>query len=57
MKKDEIIELLKDGDVKIKNLWIKVYDEELEKEGFISVSNILDTIVEEVEKLTQKQGR
>lgn len=45
----EIIDMLKDDDVKVKDLWLNVYNEKTGKKGYVSVSCILDTIVELVD--------
>ena len=50
MNKEELEVLKLMGDeIKVKNMWLKVYDEETRKEGMVSVNEILTSIVESSE--------
>jgi hypothetical protein len=48
MKDKDIAELFADGKMKVKHTWIKAYDSESGKEGWISVESILSDIIEEL---------
>jgi len=54
MKDKEIAELFADGKMKVKHTWIKAYDSETGKEGWISVESILDDIIRQLDKEKQK---
>ena len=45
MKDKDIANLFADGKMKVKHIWIHAYDSESGKTGWISVEDILSTIV------------
>ena len=44
MLDEEMLDMIKDGEVKPKNLWLKVYNDETGEEGLVSVNEMLDAI-------------
>ena len=55
MKDKEIADMFADGKMKVKHTWIRAYDSESGKEGWISVESILSDILKEMDKLKQVQ--
>jgi hypothetical protein len=56
--KDEEFEVMKLlGDTAIqKNLWIKVYDDEQEKEGYIKLSEVIENLIIDIfEELKKRE--
>ena len=50
--KDRVIaDLFADGKMKVKHTWIKAYDSESGKEGWISMDSVLHDIMKELEKI------
>lgn len=55
----ELRDLIKDGDVTAKNLWIRVLDEDSGKEGWIPFMQVIegfaDDIIESLKELSQSE--
>ena len=49
MRDKEIADMFADGKIKVKNMWIRAYDSESGKEGWISMDSIISDIVKEFE--------
>jgi len=50
--KEEEFELLKliSDKIKVKNMWLKVYDEETKREGYISMNEILEGFLNDLKE-------
>ncbi len=59
MVNEEELEVLKMiGDkCKLKDLWLKVYDDELKKDGLISVFEIIKSVLDGMEKNKKQEGK
>jgi len=55
MKDKDIAEAFADGKMKIKHTWIRAYDSESGKEGWISVESILKDIAKELDKIQRRK--
>ena len=53
MRDKDIADLFADGEMKVKNIWIKAYDSESGKEGWISIESVLSEIVRDLEEFTK----
>ena len=50
MKDKDIADLFADDKMIAKNMWLKAYDSESGKEGWVSVEGILSDIIKDLEK-------
>jgi len=50
MRDKEIADMFADGKMKVKNMWIRAYDSESGKEGWVSMDSIISDIVKEFKK-------
>jgi len=57
MRDKDIADLFADGKMKVKNTWIKAYDSETGKEGWISMDSVLSDIIEELSKIDEKRSK
>jgi len=51
MRDKDIADLFADGKMVVKNTWIKAYDSESGKEGWISMDSVLSDLIEYLDKL------
>ena len=51
MEDKEIADMFADGKMKVKHTWIRAYDSESGKEGWIPVESILSDIIKDLDKL------
>jgi len=51
MRDKDIADLFADGKMIVKNTWIKAYDSESGKEGWISMDSVLSDLIKYLDKL------